>query len=153
MTTNAISSYMTEQSALPFCPGCGHDRLLKELDRALQRLDLTWLQETYRVGHRWAAQGERQRMWRVLKVERKRLGLDKKLELLTQEGLRVLEDLKRHIEQCRRLLPREDRKALEGEIVRARKCGKQASKHYLQARQLEKRLLHLYEVQEKRLVS
>ncbi len=40
MITNAISSYMTEQPALPFCPGCGHDRLLKELDKALVKLQL-----------------------------------------------------------------------------------------------------------------
>lgn len=34
-----VQTYMTtEQGALPFCPGCGHDRLLKELNKALVKL-------------------------------------------------------------------------------------------------------------------
>src|ERR1035437_7513715 len=35
------STYMTKGGKfLPFCPGCGHERLLKELDRALTLLQL-----------------------------------------------------------------------------------------------------------------
>ncbi len=34
-----VQTYMTgELGALPFCPGCGHDRLLKELNKALVKL-------------------------------------------------------------------------------------------------------------------
>lgn len=34
-----VQTYMTaEQGALPFCPGCGHDRLLKELNKALVKM-------------------------------------------------------------------------------------------------------------------
>lgn len=36
-----VATYMTkEPGPLPFCPGCGHDRLLKELDKALVKLQL-----------------------------------------------------------------------------------------------------------------
>ncbi|MDP6708506.1 MAG: thiamine pyrophosphate-dependent enzyme [Alphaproteobacteria bacterium] len=39
MSDTAIQSYMTDAvGPLPFCPGCGHDRLLKDLDRALVEL-------------------------------------------------------------------------------------------------------------------
>jgi 2-oxoglutarate ferredoxin oxidoreductase subunit beta len=34
-----VQTYMTgDRGALPFCPGCGHDRLLKELNKALVKL-------------------------------------------------------------------------------------------------------------------
>lgn len=36
-----VASYMPKEAGpLPFCPGCGHERLLKELDRALVRLQV-----------------------------------------------------------------------------------------------------------------
>ncbi len=42
MSNLAHQSYMTEaHGPLPFCPGCGHDRLLKDLNRALVELQLT----------------------------------------------------------------------------------------------------------------
>lgn len=41
MTAAALQTYMSEEAGpLPFCPGCGHDRLLKELNRALTKLQL-----------------------------------------------------------------------------------------------------------------
>lgn len=41
MSEAAIQTYMSKKAGpLPFCPGCGHDRLLKELDRALLKLQL-----------------------------------------------------------------------------------------------------------------
>lgn len=33
-------SYMSKAGPLPFCPGCGHERILKELDKALIALQL-----------------------------------------------------------------------------------------------------------------
>lgn len=36
-----VASYMPKEAGpLPFCPGCGHERLLKELDRALVNLQV-----------------------------------------------------------------------------------------------------------------
>ena len=41
MNERALTTYMKEGGkSLPFCPGCGHERLLKELDRALALLQL-----------------------------------------------------------------------------------------------------------------
>lgn len=41
MSGAAIQTYMSKRAGpLPFCPGCGHERLLKELDRALVKLQL-----------------------------------------------------------------------------------------------------------------
>lgn len=37
----ALNTYMgTQAGALPFCPGCGHERILKELDKALVKLQI-----------------------------------------------------------------------------------------------------------------
>ena len=39
MSAPIYKSYMTDAlGPLPFCPGCGHERLLKDLDRALVKL-------------------------------------------------------------------------------------------------------------------
>lgn len=41
MNAPVNASYMPKEAGpLPFCPGCGHERLLKELDRALVRLQI-----------------------------------------------------------------------------------------------------------------
>lgn len=41
MNASAIQTYMsTKAGPLPFCPGCGHERILKELDKALIKLQL-----------------------------------------------------------------------------------------------------------------
>ncbi|MCL4183737.1 MAG: 2-oxoacid:acceptor oxidoreductase family protein [Burkholderiaceae bacterium] len=41
MNAPEVVSYMPREAGpLPFCPGCGHERLLKELDRALVRLQV-----------------------------------------------------------------------------------------------------------------
>lgn len=41
MSQAALQTYMHKASGpLPFCPGCGHERLLKELDRALVKMQL-----------------------------------------------------------------------------------------------------------------
>lgn len=41
MNVPTVRTYMAEDAGpLPFCPGCGHDRLLKELNRALLTLAL-----------------------------------------------------------------------------------------------------------------
>lgn len=41
MNAHETVSYMTKEAGpLPFCPGCGHERLLKELDRALVNLQV-----------------------------------------------------------------------------------------------------------------
>jgi 2-oxoglutarate ferredoxin oxidoreductase subunit beta len=40
MSAPPRETYMRNTDALPFCPGCGHDRVLKELDKALVRLQL-----------------------------------------------------------------------------------------------------------------
>jgi pyruvate/2-oxoacid:ferredoxin oxidoreductase beta subunit/Pyruvate/2-oxoacid:ferredoxin oxidoreductase gamma subunit len=41
MNALTVQSYMSKQAGpLPFCPGCGHERLLKELDKALVKLQL-----------------------------------------------------------------------------------------------------------------
>ncbi len=41
MSGTALRTYMTDQvGPLPFCPGCGHDRLLKDLDKALVALQI-----------------------------------------------------------------------------------------------------------------
>ncbi|MBN9460020.1 MAG: 2-oxoacid:acceptor oxidoreductase family protein [Burkholderiales bacterium] len=41
MNAPVNASYMPKEAGpLPFCPGCGHERLLKELDRALVRLQV-----------------------------------------------------------------------------------------------------------------
>ena len=41
MTVNELQTYMTDAlGPLPFCPGCGHERLLKDLDKALVSLQL-----------------------------------------------------------------------------------------------------------------
>ena len=34
-----LETYLTDEiGPLPFCPGCGHDRLIKALDKALTKL-------------------------------------------------------------------------------------------------------------------
>ncbi len=39
MTANALATYLTDKiGPLPFCPGCGHDPLIKALDKALVKL-------------------------------------------------------------------------------------------------------------------
>jgi Pyruvate/2-oxoacid:ferredoxin oxidoreductase gamma subunit len=39
VTTGAYATYLTDElGPLPFCPGCGHDRLIKALDEALVEL-------------------------------------------------------------------------------------------------------------------
>ncbi len=39
MSDTVYRTYMTDElGPLPFCPGCGHERLLKELNRALIQL-------------------------------------------------------------------------------------------------------------------
>ena len=41
MTANALPTYLTDKiGPLPFCPGCGHDPLIKMLDKALVKLQL-----------------------------------------------------------------------------------------------------------------
>jgi pyruvate/2-oxoacid:ferredoxin oxidoreductase beta subunit/Pyruvate/2-oxoacid:ferredoxin oxidoreductase gamma subunit len=40
MNAAAVQSYMRSGQTLPFCPGCGHERLLRDLDKALVRLQL-----------------------------------------------------------------------------------------------------------------
>ncbi len=41
MDAAVLQTYMNKEAGpLPFCPGCGHERLLKELDRALVKLQL-----------------------------------------------------------------------------------------------------------------
>ncbi len=41
MTTAAIATYLdTENIALPYCPGCGHKSIVKQLDKALVKLQL-----------------------------------------------------------------------------------------------------------------
>jgi pyruvate/2-oxoacid:ferredoxin oxidoreductase beta subunit/Pyruvate/2-oxoacid:ferredoxin oxidoreductase gamma subunit len=41
MSTQALATYLTDAiGPLPFCPGCGHDPLIKALDKALVRLQL-----------------------------------------------------------------------------------------------------------------
>jgi pyruvate/2-oxoacid:ferredoxin oxidoreductase beta subunit/Pyruvate/2-oxoacid:ferredoxin oxidoreductase gamma subunit len=41
MNTPTVQTYMSKQAGpLPFCPGCGHERVLKELDKALVKLQL-----------------------------------------------------------------------------------------------------------------
>ncbi len=41
MNTAAVATYLTDAiGPLPFCPGCGHDPLIKALDRALVQLQL-----------------------------------------------------------------------------------------------------------------
>lgn len=41
MSTEALATYLTDAlGPLPFCPGCGHDPLIKALDKALVRLRL-----------------------------------------------------------------------------------------------------------------
>jgi len=40
MSVAPLESYMRKTDALPFCPGCGHERVLKDLDKALVRLQL-----------------------------------------------------------------------------------------------------------------
>ncbi len=41
MSTSAYTSYLTDKlGPLPFCPGCGHDPLIKAIDKALVQLQL-----------------------------------------------------------------------------------------------------------------
>ncbi len=41
MSTEVLATYLTDTiGPLPFCPGCGHDPLIKALDKALVRLQL-----------------------------------------------------------------------------------------------------------------
>lgn len=40
MSAPAIQTYMKQAGPLPFCPGCGHERILKELDKSLVKLQL-----------------------------------------------------------------------------------------------------------------
>ncbi len=41
MNAPTVETYMNKQAGpLPFCPGCGHERILKELDKALVKLQL-----------------------------------------------------------------------------------------------------------------
>jgi pyruvate/2-oxoacid:ferredoxin oxidoreductase beta subunit len=41
MNALTVQTYMSKQAGpLPFCPGCGHERVLKELDKALVKLQL-----------------------------------------------------------------------------------------------------------------